>query len=638
MKHVHLATIIGYLRGRQSRRFSSLPLAALILGFGTSAIAQDIRSFGARCDGSDDSGALNAAFAALPNGGTLHLSCPLGIGPSGILLHSKQGVTIDGSGGRLIGLANNHAKILFRVEACSGCSIRNLNIEGNNVGAAGVSIYWSNDSTIENTTVTNAGYPAPAGIIGMGNRGNRYLNNTVAGTTGNAGDGTRGIWAGNPSSSLIEWNPTISNNAVRDIAATGIVLHTAGAMVTNNVVERAQGAGIKVEPWAGSGPIVIEGNTLRNNLFHGVQIYRADSPVLIRNNTIASNTMAGVLSSGGAFNNGQISGNHFSDNGQAAIYLYDGRGLNIQGNQISSGGNGIIFEAGPSSSLGGVQVTSNTISGVSGDGIIVRGRGGSFSDLAVSSNSLTNNGRYGMSVEETNAGAITGVSLSGNCFSGNRVGALLDLRLWNVLSGIGSSSNCSTASAPPPPAPAPAPTPAPAPAPTPAPAPEPSPVTQQQQQQVTTNTQPSSSAMTPIRVNAGGGQYTDTQGNVWMADFGGSGGYSYVVNTNIANTAEQRLYQAVRWHDRVLDYSFSVPAGTRTVILRFSETYFGSPGQRIFDISINGQKVLSNFDIVAEGGANTAVDKSFQVQSSGQISIHMVSSVDDPVISAIEIR
>jgi hypothetical protein len=43
-----------------------------LLAFGTTAAAQtlDIRSFGARCDGSDDSGAINAAFGALPNGGT----------------------------------------------------------------------------------------------------------------------------------------------------------------------------------------------------------------------------------------------------------------------------------------------------------------------------------------------------------------------------------------------------------------------------------------------------------------------------------------------------------------------------------------------------------------------------------------
>ena len=144
--------------------------------------------------------------------------------------------------------------------------------------------------------------------------------------------------------------------------------------------------------------------------------------------------------------------------------------------------------------------------------------------------------------------------------------------------------------------------------------------------------------MTPIRINAGGGQYTDPSGNVWAADYGSPRGYSYVVNSAIANTPAQGLYQAVRWNNHVMDYAFPVPAGTRTVTLKFSETYFDSPRQRVFDVSINGQKVLTNFDIVAEAGRNTAIDKTFQVQSSGYIDINMVSSIDDPVISAIEVR
>jgi hypothetical protein len=158
----------------------------------------------------------------------------------------------------------------------------------------------------------------------------------------------------------------------------------------------------------------------------------------------------------------------------------------------------------------------------------------------------------------------------------------------------------------------------------------------------TTSTPPptttTSSTMTPIRVNAGGGQYTDPSGNLWSGDYGSTGGYNYVVGTGISNTNTQPLYQAVRWNDRVLDYNFQVTSGTRTVTLKFSETYFTAPNQRVFSVWINGQAVLSNFDIVAQGGVNAAVDRTFQVQSSGQINIHMQSTVDDPVISAIEIK
>jgi parallel beta-helix repeat protein len=219
----------------------------------------------------------------------------MGIGSSGILLQNKDNVTVDGSGGRLIGLASNYAGMLFRVEVCSGCTLRNLTIDANNVAAGGISIFWSNNSTIENTTVTNVGYPAVAGIVAMGNYANRYVNNTVAGTAGNAGDGTRGLWFGNADSRLVERNPVIRNNTARDIAATGMVLQSSeGASVSGNLVERTRGSGLKVEPPGGSsGPITIQGNTFRNNLFHGLQIYRTESPMLIQN-TIASNTMTHI--------------------------------------------------------------------------------------------------------------------------------------------------------------------------------------------------------------------------------------------------------------------------------------------------------------------------------------------------------
>src|SRR5690349_15960110 len=144
MKHVYLGTLMDYLRGRQGR-WTILPIAAaVVLGLAPSAMAQtDVRSFGARCDGSDDSGAINAAFNATPNGGTLLLGCTLGIGSSGVVLHNKQNVTVDGSGGRLVALSNNNAAMVFRVEVCDGCTMRNLSIEANNVGAGGISVFWS---------------------------------------------------------------------------------------------------------------------------------------------------------------------------------------------------------------------------------------------------------------------------------------------------------------------------------------------------------------------------------------------------------------------------------------------------------------------------------------------------------------
>jgi len=125
---------------------------------------------------------------------------------------------------------------------------------------------------------------------------------------------------------------------------------------------------------------------------------------------------------------------------------------------------------------------------------------------------------------------------------------------------------------------------------------------------------------------------------VWAADTGASGGNTYTVGNGIANTNTATIYQSHRWNRGTLDYTFQVPSGARTVTLKFAETYWGRAGQRLFSVWINGQQVLSDFDIYASAGVLNAIDRSFQVQSNGQVTIHMVSSVDAALISGIEIK
>ena len=192
---------------------------------------------------------------------------------------------------------------------------------------------------------------------------------------------------------------------------------------------------------------------------------------------------------------------------------------------MNGGGNGIVIEANSASSLGNMQISSNTINGASYDGITLRGRGGYMSGLGISGNSIMNNRRYGLAIEEFNSGAFTNVSLNNNCFSGNVVGSLLDLRISNRLS-VSASSSCASVAQ------------------TQAPI--------QQQPPITTS---STSTTLPIRVNAGGGQYTDPSGNLWAGDSSSTGGFAYVVSSGISNTNAQPLYQTVRWGNRTLDYT-----------------------------------------------------------------------------------
>ncbi|MGA2716878.1 MAG: LamG-like jellyroll fold domain-containing protein [Bryobacteraceae bacterium] len=65
---------------------------------------------------------------------------------------------------------------------------------------------------------------------------------------------------------------------------------------------------------------------------------------------------------------------------------------------------------------------------------------------------------------------------------------------------------------------------------------------------------------------------------------------------------------------------------------------YSSPGQRVFNVTVNGTQVLTNFDIVAQAGYWTAIDKQFPVTVSGgsiQISVHGTVSVG--LVNAIQI-
>lgn len=89
-------------------------------------------------------------------------------------------------------------------------------------------------------------------------------------------------------------------------------------------------------------------------------------------------------------------------------------------------------------------------------------------------------------------------------------------------------------------------------------------------------------------------------------------------------------------------YTFNVtPNSVFTVRLHFAEIVKDGLGQRLFDVRINGETVLKNFDVrVAAGGKNRAIVNQFEVLSSatGQIVIEFVQgSVDLPIISAIEV-
>lgn len=135
----------------------------------------------------------------------------------------------------------------------------------------------------------------------------------------------------------------------------------------------------------------------------------------------------------------------------------------------------------------------------------------------------------------------------------------------------------------------------------------------------------------------------------FVADEDFSGGtavlHSVTVDTShVTNPAPQAVYQYERYGN-ASNFSYTLPGLTAganyTVRLHFAETFFTTTGQRIFNVSINGTQVLSNFDIVAAAGAaNRAVIEQFTAtaNSSGQIAIAInLGSANNPKIDGIEV-
>jgi hypothetical protein len=151
----------------------------------------------------------------------------------------------------------------------------------------------------------------------------------------------------------------------------------------------------------------------------------------------------------------------------------------------------------------------------------------------------------------------------------------------------------------------------------------------------------------PLRVNAAGNEYVDSQSNIWVADqayTSGSWGFYGADNTvdrgtghSISGTVDDRIYQTERYG--LSGYRFDLGNGTYDITLHFAETYRTGVGQRVFDVSIEGQVVLDNLDIYSEVGYSTALKKVFNnvTIQDGQLNIEFASSIEEPEINGIEI-
>jgi hypothetical protein len=114
---------------------------------------------------------------------------------------------------------------------------------------------------------------------------------------------------------------------------------------------------------------------------------------------------------------------------------------------------------------------------------------------------------------------------------------------------------------------------------------------------------------------------------------------SKAIDTQVPNAAPAAVYQSERWGK--CTYTIPVKQGRPcTVRLHFAEVKL-EPGQRKFNVDINGRRVLTDYDIAAEAGKDKAVVKDFPAISpdaSGNIVIAFTrGSADEPKICGIQV-
>lgn len=182
--------------------------------------------------------------------------------------------------------------------------------------------------------------------------------------------------------------------------------------------------------------------------------------------------------------------------------------------------------------------------------------------------------------------------------------------------------------------------------------------------EVTNLTAPDATWNYLYRVNCGGKDYTDVNGNHWAADRDflagmNQGSLSWAMDHPslparfgsqresfevVRGTDDQPLYQTYRYGRHKLRYRFAVPDGDYRVELYFMEPWYGAgggdcAGWRLFDVAINDNTVIHDLDLWREAGFAGAVKKTLKANVTGgwlEVSFPRVNSYQ-AVISAIAV-
>ncbi|HZJ06916.1 MAG TPA: PKD domain-containing protein [Nocardioidaceae bacterium] len=159
------------------------------------------------------------------------------------------------------------------------------------------------------------------------------------------------------------------------------------------------------------------------------------------------------------------------------------------------------------------------------------------------------------------------------------------------------------------------------------------------------------------RVNAGGATVGAVDnGPDWTADssdpspYRNSGtnpaGYASgaTVDGTVPSTAPTAVFDSERWSpsdNPAMKWAFPAPSGAPLQVRLYFANRCGctsASGQRSFDVSVEGNKFLPNFDIVQQTGDQRGTMRSFDIASSdGTVNVDFAHVTENPLVNAIEI-
>lgn len=153
------------------------------------------------------------------------------------------------------------------------------------------------------------------------------------------------------------------------------------------------------------------------------------------------------------------------------------------------------------------------------------------------------------------------------------------------------------------------------------------------------------------RINAGGATlsqagftfYSDKNHPQQIVTTGNTYSSSTAVDTSmLPSDVPSALFVTERYATATqtpFSYQFPVTPGQYQVSLYFAETWSGAfaPGKRVFGVNVEGT-VISDIDIYAEVGANTAIQKKLIVSADNTLNIDFIRKIQNPAIKGIQIE